>query len=56
MKAGQVQTPAVLSKRFFQQEMTTREVADSLNAAKNWLKHEEEPLGFDARFEAEDIA
>lgn len=44
-----------LSERFIQQELGTREVAKSVNRAKNWLKHGEEPLSFDARFEADDM-
>ena len=48
-------TLPMLSKRFFQQELGTREAAKSVNSAKNWLKHGEDPLSFDARFEAEDM-
>ena len=46
----------MLSERFLQQELGTREAAKSVNRAKNWLKHDgEDQLGFDARFEAEDM-
>ena len=44
-----------LSERFLRQELGTREAAVSVNRAKNWLKHGEEPLSFDAKFEAEDM-
>ena len=44
-----------LSARFLQQELGAREAAESVNGAKNWLKHGEDPLSFDARFEAEDM-
>lgn len=44
-----------LSERFFQQELGTREAAESVNRAKNWLKHGEDPLSFDAKFEAEEM-
>ena len=45
----------MISKRFFQQELGTREAGKSVNRAKNWLKHGENPLSFDAKFEAEDM-
>jgi len=48
-------TLPMLSKRFLQQELRSREAAESVNRAKNWLKHGEDPLSFDARFEAEDM-
>ena len=49
-------TLPMLSERFLQQELGTREAAKSVNRAKNWLKHDgENQLGFDARFEAEDM-
>jgi len=44
-----------LSERFLQQELGAREAAESVNRAKNWLKHGEDPLRFDPRFEAEDM-
>ena len=44
-----------LSERFFQQELEPREAAKSVNRAKNWLKHGEDPLSFDAKFEAEEM-
>ncbi|MCY3546554.1 MAG: hypothetical protein OXH49_06700 [Gemmatimonadetes bacterium] len=44
-----------ISERFLQQELGTREAADSVNRAKNWLKHGKDPLSFDARFEAQDM-
>ena len=44
-----------LSERFLQQELGTREAVESVNRAKNWLKHGEDPLSFDAKFEAEDM-
>ena len=44
-----------LSERFLQQELGTREAVESVNGAKNWLKHGEDPLSFDAKFEAEDM-
>ena len=48
-------TLPMLSERFLQQELGTREAADSVNRAKNWLKHGKEPISFDASFEAEDM-
>ncbi len=48
-------TLPMISERFLQQELGTREAAKSVNRAKNWLKHGEEPLSFDAKFEAEDM-
>lgn len=44
-----------LSARLLGQELRPRDVADSVNKAKNWLKHGEGPLSFDARFEARDM-
>ena len=41
-------TLPMLSERFLQQGMDTREAADSVNRAKNWLKHGKEPISFDA--------
>ncbi len=35
--------------------MGTRDAADSANRARDWLKHGEGPVRFDARFEAEDM-
>jgi len=48
-------TLPMLSKRFLQQELRPREAAESVNRAKNWLKHGEDPLSFDARFEAQEM-
>ena len=48
-------TLPMLSERFLQQGMDTREAADSVNRAKNWLKHGTEPMSFDASCEAEDM-
>ena len=48
-------TLPLISERFFQQELGAGEVSDSVNRAKNWLKHGEDTLSFDAEFEAEDM-
>ncbi|MDE2793927.1 MAG: hypothetical protein OXL34_03825 [Gemmatimonadota bacterium] len=48
-------TLPMLSKRFLRQELRPREAAESVNRAKNWLKHGEDPLSFDARFEAQEM-
>ena len=48
-------TIPLLSKKLVGKVLKPREVADSVNKAKNWLKHGEGPEYFDARFEAEDM-
>ena len=45
----------LISERFFQQELGTGDVSYSVNRAKNWLKHGQEPMSFDASFEAEEM-
>ena len=48
-------TLPMISERFFQEDLGTGEVSYSVNRAKNWLKHGEDTLSFDAGFEAEDM-
>lgn len=48
-------TIPMLSKRLLGKALGIGDVTKSLNRAKNWLKHGEGPLSFDARFEAEDM-